>query len=52
VGPILLAVLQQGHGGWGAVAPILALITSFATLGALLLHVKYRHDAHGARERR
>jgi predicted MFS family arabinose efflux permease len=52
VGPILLAVLQQGRGGWGAVAPILALITSFATLGALLLHVKYRHDAHGARGRR
>jgi len=50
VGPILLAVLQQGHGGWNAVAPLLALTTSLATLGALLLHVKYRRDAHGARE--
>src|SRR5262249_50378262 len=31
LGPILLALLQQGHGGWDSVAPILALVTSLAT---------------------
>jgi MFS family permease len=49
IGPIMLALLQ-GHGGWNAVAPLLAVTTSLATGGALLLHAKHRHDAHGARE--
>ena len=49
IGPIMLALLQ-GHGGWNAVAPLLAVTTSLATVGALLLHAKHRHDAHGARE--
>jgi len=39
--------LQQGYRRVGAVAPILAVITSLATVGALLLHVKYRANAHG-----
>ncbi len=49
IGPILMAVLQQGHGGWGAVAPLLGVTTSVATAGALLLHARYRRDAHEAR---
>ena len=49
IGPIMLALLQ-GHGGWSAVAPLLALTTSLATAGAFLLHAKYRHDARDARE--
>ncbi|QEX25137.1 MFS transporter [Hypericibacter adhaerens] len=42
LGPILLALLQQGHGGWDAVSPILAIVTSIATLGALLLYLDGR----------
>jgi predicted MFS family arabinose efflux permease len=49
IGPIMLALLQ-GHGGWNAVAPLLALVTTLATAGALWLHAKHRHDAHGVRE--
>ena len=49
IGPIMLALLQ-GHGGWSAVAPLLALTTSLATAGAFLLHAKHRHDARDARE--
>jgi MFS family permease len=45
LGPVLLALLQQRYGGWDAVAPALAVATTVALLGALLLHARYRRNA-------